>query len=264
MNRHRVIELLGRPITDTARGLDRCLDRGPRGLAFVVLGLVVGWWFYVPCHELLHAAGCILVGGEVNRLEISAVYGGNVLQGLFPFVVVGEDYAGRLVGFDTRGRDLVYLATDLAPFVLTLFPGVWALRAGGAARRPFLFGLALPVGLAPFVSIPGDAYEIGSILITRLSPWSAGGLPALLRGDDLVQQVARVSAVGGVRAWSGLGLAIALGIAWAFAAYLAGSAIAVGLGAEGLASARPDRDIYRRPEYRVRSAGARPARGERS
>lgn len=234
MNGHRGIALIGQPLTDTARGLDRCLDRGPRGLAFVVLGLVLGWWVYVPCHELLHAAGCVLTGGEVSRLEISALYGGSILHGLFPFVVVGEDYAGRLTGFDTRGRDLVYLATDLAPFLLTLFPGVWALRTAGAARRPLLFGLALPLGLAPFVSIPGDAYEIGSILITRLPPWSSGALAALLRGDDLVERFARVSAVGGVRAWSGFGLAITLGIAWAVATYLAGAAIATRLGARSV------------------------------
>jgi hypothetical protein len=247
MDGRRVIALLWRPLTDTASGLDRCLDRGPRGLASVLLGLVLGWWVYVPCHELLHAAACVVTGGEVTRLEISALYGGSLLSGLFPFVVVGEKYAGQLSGFDTRGRDLVYLATDLAPFLLTLFPGVWAMRAAGAAQRPLLFGMALPLGLAPFVSIPGDAYEIGSILVTRLSPWSSGGLPALLRGDDLVERCARVSAVGGVRAWAGFGLATALGIAWAVATYLAGSAIATRLGAKSLESVRPDPEVTRRP-----------------
>jgi len=239
MKRPRAITLVGRPLSDALRGLDRCLERGPRALALVLLGLALGWWIYVPCHELLHAAGCLMSGGEVSRLEISALYGGNALARIFPFVAVGEDYAGRLSGFDTRGRDLVYLATDLAPFVLTLFPGVWALRVAGAARRPFLFGLALPVGLAPFVSIPGDAYEIGSILVTRVPLWSAAATSSLLRGDDLVDRLSRVSAAGGASAWSGFVLASAVGVAWAFATYLAGSAIASRLGAPSLDAGWP-------------------------
>ena len=44
------------------------------------------------------------------------------------FVVSGSEYAGRLSGFDTRGSDWIYLATDLGPFVLTIFPGVWWMR----------------------------------------------------------------------------------------------------------------------------------------
>ena len=67
----------------------------------------------------------------------------------------------------------IYLATDLGPFLLTLFPGVWALRRAAAARSAALFGAALPFALAPFLSLGGDAYEIGSILATRLPPWAA-------------------------------------------------------------------------------------------
>jgi hypothetical protein len=245
MRGHDAIALLGRPLTDTARGLDRCLERGPRGLALVALGLALGWWVYVPCHELLHVAGCVLTGGGVTRLEISARYGGRVLQGLFPFVAVGEAYAGRLTGFDTRGRDIIYLATDLAPFVLTLFPGVWAFRAAGDARRPLVFGLTLPVALAPFVSIPGDAYEIGSILVTRLPPWSADGMSAILRGDDVAQLCAHLRTAGGVRAWSGFALAFTLGVAWAVATYLAGAAIASCFGRGSVPSGRPDGGIAR-------------------
>ena len=121
----------------------------------------------------MHAAACEATGGGVTRLEIDRLYGGALLARAFPFVVPASEYAGRLSGFDTRGSDLIYLATDLGPFLLTLFPGVWALRRAARARRAALFGAALPFALAPFLSLSGDAYEIGSILVTRLPPWTA-------------------------------------------------------------------------------------------
>ena len=73
--------------------------------------------------------------------------------------------------------DLVYLATDAAPFVLTVVVGVPLLRGPsprwGPARearatgpllaRSALFGAALPIAFAPFLSLTGDYYEMGSI-----------------------------------------------------------------------------------------------------
>ena len=165
-------QLFLRPALDLLRGEARCVRR-PVDLAALALGLVAGWFVYVPLHELLHAAGCAATGGTVSRLEIAPLYGGSLLARLFPWVVSGGDYAGRLSGFDTGGSDLVYLATDLAPFLLTLFPGVWALRRAARAGRGLLFGLAAPFALAPFLSLTGDAYEIGSILATRVPPWTA-------------------------------------------------------------------------------------------
>lgn len=212
---------------DLLHGLDRCLDQGLRGLALALAGLAAGWWLYVPLHELLHAAGCLIAGGSVTRLEIAPQYGGALLQKIFPFVVAGGDYAGRLSGFETGGSDLVYLATDLAPFVLTLFPGVWWLRKAGRAGRPVLFGLSLPFALAPFLSLPGDAYEIGSILITRLSPWAE--MQSVLRGDDLFQQIERLAALPDAP-WGGLVLAALVGLLWAFLTCAAGGAIARTLG----------------------------------
>jgi hypothetical protein len=221
--------LFSLPFRDAIRGLDCCLDSGARGLALVTLGLGAGWWLYVPLHELLHAAACRAAGGQVSRLEIEAVYGGALLARLFPFVVPASDYAGRLSGFDTRGSDLIYLATDLGPFVLTLFPGVWALRRAAASRRPFLFGAAVPFALAPFLSLTGDAYEIGSILVTRLPPWTAPAVRGLLRGDDLGKTI---SALAGTAAapWGGAVLAVAVGVVWAFLTYGLGSAVARTLG----------------------------------
>ena len=208
-----------RVFLDVFHGLDRCLDRGVRGLALALLGLAVGWWVYVPLHELLHAAACLAAGGEVTRLEIAPQYGGGLMARVFPFVVSGGEYAGRLSGFDTRGSDLIYLATDLGPFLLTLFPGVWLLRRAGAAGQPILFGLALPFALAPFLSLTGDAYEIGSILVRQ----------EILRGDDLLKKADELTALPDAP-WGGFVLAALLGLAWAMLTCAAGAGVARALG----------------------------------
>jgi hypothetical protein len=225
----KVSHVVLRPGQDLLRGLDRCLVRGWRGLAGAAVGLLAGWWIYVPIHELLHAAACWAAGGSVSRLEIDRAYGGGLLARMFPFVTPGSAYAGRLAGFDTGGSDLVYLATDLGPFLLTLWPGVWALRAAAAARRPVAFGAALPFALAPFLSLTGDAYEIGSIVTTRIPPWTASALRTLLRGDDLLR-IAPGLAGAGPTAWMGFTVAALLGLLWAFATYAAGGAVAQALG----------------------------------
>lgn len=213
------------PFRDVLSGLDRCLERGVRSLALVFLGLLAGWWVYVPLHELLHAAACMAAGGAVSRLEIDGLYGGALLARVFPFVVSGSEYAGRLSGFDTHGSDWIYLATDLGPFVLTLFPGVWLLRRAAAARRPLLFGASLPFALAPFLSLTGDAYEIGSILTTHLSPWKG---EASLRGDDVFKVAEALAATPGAtpESWAGFALAALLGVVWAFLTWALGSALA--------------------------------------
>jgi len=221
------------PFTDTLNGLDRCLDRGARGLLFAALGLLAGWWVYVPLHELLHAAACRATGGEVTRLEIDRIYGGALLARALPLVVPASRYAGRLSGFDTHGSDLIYLATDLGPFLLTLFPGVWALRRAAAARQGVLFGMALPFALAPFLSLGGDAYEIGSILASRLPPWSAPAIRALLRGDDLGKKIGELAGAPGAP-WGGVLLAVLLGTLWAFGTYALAGALARALGAEAV------------------------------
>jgi len=190
-----------------------------------VLGLALGWWLYVPIHELLHAYGCLWTGGEVTRLEIDALYGGAWLAEALPFVEVGSEYAGQLTGFDTRGSDAIYLATDLAPFLLTVFPGVWALRRFGGRGQAVRFGLVLPLALAPFLSVTGDAYEIGSILVTQLPPWTEAAMSELLRGDDLFLAFERVRAAE-PSPWGGWFLAGVVGVLWAFATYGAGAVVA--------------------------------------
>jgi hypothetical protein len=230
MARLRTLRLFTLPWTDTVAGLDRCLDRGIPGLILVALGLLAGWWVYVPVHELLHAGACEAAGGEVTRLEIDRVYGGALLARVFPFVIPASEYAGRLSGFNTRGSDWIYLATDLGPFLLTLFPGVWALRRAAASHKPVLFGITLPFALAPFLSLPGDAYEIGSILVTRLPPWSGPALQGLLRGDDLFKKMEELAAMPGAP-WGGALLAVGMGVLWAFLVYGSGSLVARALGA---------------------------------
>ena len=109
------------------------LGPGLRPFLFLLL-CIAAWFVYTPIHELLHAAGCMLTGGTVRELQLSARYGGHLLARVFDFVRVEGEYAGRLSGFDTRGNDWIYLATDLGPFALTLFPGAWALRRAASAR----------------------------------------------------------------------------------------------------------------------------------
>jgi hypothetical protein len=224
------------PALDLLRGEARCVRR-PVDLVPLALGVAAGWWAYVPIHELLHAAGCLAAGGGVTRLEIAPLYGGALLARIFPFVVAGGDYAGRLSGFATGGSDLVYLATVLAPFFLTLFPGVWALRRAARAGRALLFGAAAPFALGPFLSLTGDAYEIGAIVVTKFPPWSAPALRELLRGDDLFLRIGALAGQSGVSPWWGLILAAALGVLWAFATYAAGGWLAGRLGQRALGPA---------------------------
>ncbi len=224
----RGIRRLGRafflkPLSDFWNGFERCLDAGAQGLVLVFVGLGAGWWLYVPLHELLHAGFCLLAGGSVEELEIARLYGGGLLAQVFPFVVAGSDYAGRLSGFDVAGSDLIYLATDLGPFLLTVFPGVWALRLAGAGGHGLGFGFWLPFAIAPFLSLTGDAYEIGSIAVTNLPWW--GSEAAALRSDDLLRLVPELLARSDPPL-GGAALAFLVGVLWAFATYWAGGWVA--------------------------------------
>jgi hypothetical protein len=230
MARPSLLRPFVQPFVDVLRGLDRCLELGVRGLILTATGLLAGWWIYVPAHELLHAGACRAAGGQVIRLEIDNLYFGGLLARLFPFVVPASDYAGRLAGFDTRGSDWIYLATDLGPFLLTLMPGVWALRRAARAGNAPLFGAAIPFALAPFLSLSGDAYEIGSILATRLPPWSGPSARQLLRGDDLLRRLEMLAAAPDAP-WGGAVLAIVFGVLWAFLTYGLASLVARALGA---------------------------------
>lgn len=199
-------------------------------LLVMVLSVAASWWIYVPVHELLHVAGCRLGGGEVSRLEIDPIYGAALLQRFFPFVAAGSDYAGQLTGFDTGGSDLTYLLTDLLPFVLTVLIGVPLLRSAARGRAGWAaaakLGAALPVAFAPFISVPGDYYEMGSILVSRLfldTGWAAGA--ERWRGDDLFKQIDSLFvSTGSLQAVDVVGVAVSccVGIALAFGTYALG------------------------------------------
>lgn len=222
------------PIDEMLAGLDVVLRHGG-DLVSVFAGLLIGWWVYVPVHELLHVLGCVASGGSVSVLEIDPFYGGALLAEIFPFVRAGSDYAGRLSGFDTGGSDLVYLATVLGPFLLALLPGVWGLRLAARSGRPWLLGLSLPTAYAPLLSLPGDAYEIGSIVLTRFGPWRAEPWRALLRGDDVELRFAAVRAAvaegtAAAPAWTGFAVAVLLAAAWAWGTVVVSARLADALG----------------------------------
>ncbi|MFQ5667652.1 MAG: hypothetical protein ACE5I7_14665 [Candidatus Binatia bacterium] len=190
------VPLFVRPLHDLTAAVDAQLvraERPVRAALLIISGTVATWWAYVPLHELLHALACWLTGGTVTELQIAPEYGGAIFAQLLPFVVSGGTYAGRLSGFDTHGSDLIYLATDAMPFLLTILVGVPLLQACAGHRRPLLFGTAVVVALAPFYCLIGDYYEMGSILVTRAfaSLQGAGeGVPfVILRSDDALQTI---------------------------------------------------------------------------
>jgi hypothetical protein len=233
------VSLLTLPLRDLLGGMLRCLDAGFRALLLLALGVLVSWFVYVPVHELLHALGCVATGGTVSELEIDAKYGGALLARVLPFVTPASDYGGRLSGFDTGGSDLVYLATDLWPYLLSVWPGVWALRRAARRGRPFWFGATLPVALAPFVSLTGDAYEIGSLLVTRVPPWSRLEPRTTLLGDDVFRVAENLSAIAaGAPEWLGLTVASLIGALWAFATYGLAARLARRLGEDDPAALR--------------------------
>jgi hypothetical protein len=219
-----LLRLARQPLDDYLAALSRFGEgwTWPR-LAVVAAAALGSWFAYVPLHELAHAWGCLLGGGSVSRLDIDPIYGAALLQRVFPFVHVGSDYAGQLRGFDP-GSDATYLLTDCLPFIGTILIGVPALHAAGRpGRRPLpqavLFGASLPVAFAPFVSLTGDYYEMGSILVSgivaRLSP---GFAVARWRSDDLFRLAGGLFGSGGD---GGVGDAVGLLVSFVLGAVLA-------------------------------------------
>lgn len=228
----RLLDLLAAPIVDYTTALEAVFPAfRPALAAVIVVGFALSWWIYVPIHELLHAYGCILSGGEVTRLEISPEYGAALLQKVFPFVAVGSDYAGQLTGFDTHGNDLIYLATDFLPFVLTILIGVPLLRAAARDReRPLAaaikLGVAMPIAYAPFISITGDYFEMGSVIVSRLTSWFVAGFDIeRWRSDDLFKLAGELSNGDGTSFDAfGLTLSFLVGVVLIYATWAAGIA----------------------------------------
>jgi len=221
----RLVRIIAQPLRDWLDALEACVRDGSRAhLVVIAPGFLLSWWIYVPVHELAHAWGCLLGGGDVTRLEIDWIYGAALLAKVFPYVTVGSEYAGRLSGFDTRGSDLTYLLTCALPFVLTVLIGVPLLRAVPRLhgwRRGLGLGVAVPVAFAPVVSLTGDYYEMGSILVSRVVATTLPGFPLdRWRGDDLIKLVrelgpqADLGDVAGVAASLTIGAVLALATYW--------------------------------------------------
>lgn len=166
----------------------------------LLASIVVTWFIYVPIHELLHVAGCIVTGGTVTELVMGREYGADFLAKIFPFITpeTGQ-YAGRVTGFEPNG-DIGYLATVFAPYILTLFPGIWLIGHAAYTRKFWLFGPGIVVGLAGFYNLIGDYFEMGTILSTRLVHVLTGGnasesITAFweLRSDDLFRLISEIS-----------------------------------------------------------------------
>ena len=223
------------PVLDLMAAFERVLPENVwSALVLVFLGFMVSWWIYVPVHELLHVYGCLAVGGSVDRLELDAIYGAAVLQHIFPFVTIGSEYAGQLTGFDTHGNDLIYLVTVFAPFLLSIFIGVPLLRRLARAQSPgllpsFLFGVSLPVALAPFTNVVGDYYELGSILVSRLTRVFDPSFPLeRWRSDDLILTANQLlfSKASGLADWIGVVSGSLVGLSLAFVTYRSGRVVA--------------------------------------
>lgn len=224
------------PVDDYVLALTRFAAgwRWPR-LALLIVAAALSWWIYVPLHELAHAFGCMLGGGSVSRLDIDPIYGAALLQRVFPFVSPGSEYAGQLTGFDTRGSDLTYLLTDFLPFVGTILVGVPLLRIAGrpalsANAQAMLFGMAIPIAFAPFISLTGDFYEMGSIVVSRVAAWIDSGVDVTRwRSDDLFKLAGQLFGKDGPGTPAdafGLALSFVAGVVLAFGTYAFGAAFA--------------------------------------
>ncbi len=206
---------------------------GYGALGVMLLGLLVGWWLYVPVHELLHVAGCLVAGGEVWELELAPLYGGHLLARWFDFIVPESDYAGRLTGFDTGGSDLVYLSTVLMPFAITVFPGFWlfvrTLPGNGVKPghgRMFAVGALLVVVAAPLMSLTGDYYETGSILVSRLLAPLVSVDTLAWRHDDLFRLIGELAGQATLIDWLGVTASLLVGLVAAVLTMALGSIIA--------------------------------------
>jgi len=177
--------------SDVRTAIDKVMlnnELSPNKIWFLsMIGLLLTWFIYVPIHELLHVAGCIVTGGTVSELRMDPLYGANILNKIFPFIVPTSEseYAGRLTGFSTNGSDFVYFATVFCPFIITIAFGALSIRIARIRRNSLILGGSLVIAGAPFMSLTGDFLEMGSIIGTRLfSAWELQHIYRF-RSDDL-------------------------------------------------------------------------------
>jgi hypothetical protein len=220
------------PLRDYVSALDACLSNGsPAYAGIIVVSCAASWWLYVPVHELLHAFGCIAAGGKVSRLDIAGIYGASLLKHIFPFVSVGSEYSGRLSGFDTGGKDYVFFLTDFSPYLLTIFLGIPLLKSVPSVNasplvKTFKFGAAMPIAYAPFISLTGDYYEMGSIFVSRAASRFLTADPERWRSDDLVRLAKKLFFSQGhssIQDFAAVTASLFLGIALIYATYWLGT-----------------------------------------
>ena len=231
--RRIISAIMLQPARDYFFALDSCIHGSYLlNSILIFLFLLFSWWIYVPVHELFHALGCFIGGGNVSRLELSPIYGAAVLKKIFPFISVGSAYAGQLKEFDTFGSDSGYLLTVFFPYILTVIVGLPLLKSvSPGSKSPHLlncikFGIAIPFAYAPFISVTGDYYEMGSIIISKsVSLVFHGFEPHYWRSDDLIALVRSLFFSGHsvkIEDIAGLSAGFLLGIALIYATYWLG------------------------------------------
>ena len=93
-----------------------------------------------------------------------------------------------------------------------------------------MLGTAIPVAFAPFGSLPGDYYEMGSILVSRaVATVSPGFAIERWRSDDLVKLVSTLAPEATVADVVGVTASVLVGVALAFATYWAGVMVSAGV-----------------------------------
>lgn len=211
-------------VQHTLTSLDAVLGEGWPAYALLLISLLAVWHVYVPIHELLHVAGCVLTGGTVNELVLQPQYGARLLQIGLPFIVVDEGgaYAGRLTGFTTPNR-WAYALVDLFPYL----PSVWGLTLLEWARRrrsAVLFAAGFVLAYVPWLSLTGDFYELASLATAPLAPVLIPNATAeQFISDDVFRLLGEMRARGELTP-GGLGL-VALTQALALGAVLALTAL---------------------------------------
>ena len=86
------------------------------------------------------------------------------------------------------------------------------------------------MAFSPLGSLPGDYYEMGSILVSRIvAALVPGFVVERWRSDDLVKLVSALTTNATVADAAGVAASLLVGVALAFATYWAGVMVAMGL-----------------------------------
>jgi hypothetical protein len=113
-------------------------------------------------------------------------------------------------------------------------------------RRPgaawLKLGAAIPIAYAPFISLTGDYYEMGSILVSRAAALAVPGFAVeRWRSDDLFKLAGQLLEQGDASGSdaAGVGAAFVVGAALALVTYAAGCAWSNVVASRRGASAQP-------------------------